>query len=394
MHNLYKTHISLLNTNKGTIRRELIDIIDWNHRLIAIKGSRGVGKTTFLLDYIREKHHDDKTCLFINLNNLFFTERGLVSFVDEFYKKGGKVLLLDQIHKYPDWDIDLKTCYEKYEDLQIIFTASSILRIKGNAELADLVKVYYLNGLSFREFINQQTQNKFRAYSLSEIMQNHEQIVDDILDKIRPLAYFQDYLQYGYYPSYLENKTYNDTILKIINLMLEFDITYLNQIELKYLPKLKRLLYLIASNAPLQPNVSKLANSVETSRATIMNYLRYLQNARLIHLLASRNEEKDSSKKPSKLYLNNTNLLYAISPDNVNKQHLCETFFYNQIHGGRIVTDAQNGEFTVDKEYIFKISEQEIDDDFRKSNNQFIASDMIEKGKGNQIPLWLFGFMY
>ncbi|MCZ4694116.1 ATP-binding protein [Ancylomarina euxinus] len=396
MNTLLQTHCSLLKNKRSTIKRELGKEIDWSQRLIAIKGSRGVGKTTFLLDYIRENNREnDKSCLYINLNNLFFTEKGLVSFVDEFYKKGGKTLLLDQIHKYPEWAQDLRICYNNYQDLQIIFTASSILRVKTNEHLKDCVNIYYLDGLSFREFLNHEAGCDFKRYTLEEIIENHESIVEDVLKKVRPLAFFNDYLRFGYYPCYLEEKSFIDNLLKIINLMLEFDITYLNQIELKYLTKLKKLLYIIACNVPFQPNVSKLANDVETSRATIMNYLGYLKNARLIHLLNTSEEDKEKLKKPNRVYLHNTNLLYAISPDNVSENSLRETFFYNQVGVGSVLTSTDRGHFLVDQKFNFEIkgSSVAIEPKFR-TEDYFVAADMIERGKGNTIPLWLFGFLY
>lgn len=396
MNTLLQTHCSLLKNKRSTIKRELGKEIDWSQRLIAIKGSRGVGKTTFLLDYIRENNREnDKSCLYINLNNLFFTEKGLVSFVDEFYKKGGKTLLLDQIHKYPEWAQDLRICYDNYQDLQIIFTASSILRVKTNEHLLDCVNIYYLDGLSFREFLNHETGCDFKRYTLEEIVENHESIVEDVLKKVRPLAFFNDYLRFGYYPCYLEEKSFIDNLLKIINLMLEFDITYLNQIELKYLTKLKKLLYIIACNVPFQPNVSKLANDVETSRATIMNYLGYLKNARLIHLLNTSEEDKEKLKKPNRVYLHNTNLLYAISPDSVSENSLRETFFYNQVGVGSVLTSTDRGHFLVDQKFNFEIkgSSVTIEPKFR-TEDYFVAADMIERGKGNTIPLWLFGFLY
>ena len=395
MNTLVQTHNSLLKHKKGTIRRELADEIDWSQRLIAIKGSRGVGKTTFLLDYIREHHANDKSCLYINLNNLFFTEKGLVPFIDEFYKRGGKILLLDQIHKFPEWAKSLRTCYEEYTDLKIIFTGSSILRIKTNEDLKDCVSVYYLNGLSFREFLNYESGNQFPRYTLEELLENHEGIVEEILSKVRPLAYFNDYLRFGYYPCYQEEKSFMDNLLKMINLILEFDITYLNQIELKYLSKLKKLLYIISCNVPFQPNVSKLANDVETSRATIMNYLKYLKNARLIRLLNSQGSFNDASKKPNKVYLHNTNLLYAIAPENVNESNLRETFFYNQVGPNRSITSTDRGHFLVNDKFNFEItgSDDTSESKFR-TEDFFIAADMIERGEGNKIPLWLFGFLY
>ncbi len=395
MNTLFQTHKSLLKNNNQHIRRELIDQVDWSQRLIAVKGARGVGKTAFLLDYVRENCANDKSCLYINMNNLFFTEKGLVAFVDEFYKKGGKLLLLDQIHKYPDWEKELKICHEQYPHLKIVFTVSSILRIKSNEELKGIVSVYYLNGLSFREFLNQQTGNKFKSHSLEEIIENHEQIVGDVLERVRPLAYLNNYLRYGYYPFYLEERSFIDTLLKMINLVLEFDITYLNQIELKYLPKLKKLLYIIANKAPFQPNVSRLANDVETSRATIMNYLKYLENARLIRLLTSSNDGKDSSKKPNKVYLHNTNLLYAISPKHIDEKNLRESFFYNQVGAGNQITSTNNGDFLVNDKYHFQITgNANLATPENKNSISFEVANMLERGKGNRIPLWLFGFLY
>ena len=281
------THKSLLNSTRITIKRELAKDIDWNDRLICIKGFRGVGKTTFLLDYIRQYFPEDNSALYINLNNFYFTRRKISSYADEFAKKGGKVLLLDQIQKYPDWSADLRKCVDEIPDLKIIFTSSPVLRIaEGNPDLQGIAKIYHLEGLSFREFLNYQTKNNFRYYSFEEIISNHVKIAQEIVSQVRPLAYFDDYLKYGYFPYFIDDPNfYVNQLLKHINLALEIDIPYINQIELKYLSKLRKLLHIIASETPFTPNVSKLAASVQTSRATIMNYLNYLKNARLIQLL-------------------------------------------------------------------------------------------------------------
>ncbi len=391
MRSVIEIHNNLLAETGKYIKRELSDKIDWSHRLIAIKGARAVGKTAFLLDYARKSFMKDKTCLYVNMNNLFFTQRGLVDFADEFYKKGGRLLLLDQIHKYPNWDKDLKYCYENYPELKIVFTISSILQVKSNEFVCDYVAVYRLNGLSFREFLNNETGNRFKSCSLSELLENHEEIAKEVVAKVQPLAYFNDYLRYGCYPGYDKEKNSNDFLLKIVNLMLEFDITYLNQIELKYLPKLKQLLYIIASQMPFQPNISKLAADIETSRATVMNYLKYLENARLIHLL-TKQSDTSVKKKPSKIYLHNTNLLYAISPDNVRDCNLCKVFFCNQvvIAEKNNVFDGEKGEFIVGNN-TFKITNDNVN---TKEVNLYYITNKHEIGSNNQIPLWLFGFLY
>ncbi|HNX55627.1 MAG TPA: AAA family ATPase, partial [Prolixibacteraceae bacterium] len=240
MLSLVNIHNALQEQSQKTIRRELMDEIDWNDRIIGIKGFRGVGKTTFLLDIIKEKFLNDKSCLYVNLNNFYFTKRKIISFADEFYKTGGKTLILEQIHKYPGWASELKTCYDNFPEMQIIFSASPVLRVlEENSELKDIAKIYHLEGFSFREYLNYQTCKNFRSYSLTEILENHKSIAQEIVQEVKPLAYFNDYLKDGYYPYFFESKAfYSETLLKHINLALEIDVTYLNQIDLQYLPKL------------------------------------------------------------------------------------------------------------------------------------------------------------
>ena len=392
MENLIQIHQALLDQNRETIRRELVNEIDWSQRMICIKGFRGVGKTTFLLDLVKERFADDKTCLYVNLNNFYFTRRKIYNFADEFYKKGGKVLILDQIHKYPDWSEELRDCHDNLPELKIIFTASPVLRvIEGNEDLKHIAKVYHLEGLSFREYLNYHGNVKFRRYKLEEILKNHRAIAYEITEKVKPLAYFEDYLQGGFYPYFLNNRSfYNESLLKHINLALELDVTYLNQLELKYLPKLRKLLQLVASQVPFTPNVSKLSNDVETSRATIMNYLRYLKNARLINLLFS-NGEEDQSKKPEQVYAHNTNILYAVDPNNVNNRNLRTTFFYNQVGYQHTIKNSELADFKVNDKYHFVIGGKYTEPE---QNGVYAAADMIEEGSGNKIPLWLFGFLY
>lgn len=392
MQNLVNIHNILQEQSRLTIRRELLNEIDWGQRIIGIKGFRGVGKTTFLIDIVKEKFLNDKTCLYVNLNNFYFTKRKIISFADEFYKTGGKTLILDQIHKYPDWASELKTCYDNFPELQIIFSASPVLRvIEGNNELQNIAKIYHLEGLSFREYLNYQSNLNFRRYTLQEILTDHVKIAQEITKEIKPLAFLNDYLKDGFYPYFLDNKSfYNETLLKHINLALEIDVTYLNQIDLQYLPKLRKLLQIIASQVPFSPNVSKISADVQTSRATIMNYLRYLKNARIINLLFS-NGNEDEIKKPDLVYLHNTNLMYAIDPANISNNTLRQTFFYNQLGYQHQVKSSGKAVFKVNDLYHFSIGNKytvPVDDD------SYAAADMIELGSGRIIPLWLFGFLY
>ena len=392
MHNLVYIHNILQEQSRNSIRRELMDEINWNHRVIGIKGFRGVGKTTFLLDIVKEKFLNDKTCLYINLNNFYFTKRKIISFADEFYKTGGKTLILDQIHKYPDWATELKTCYDNFPELQIIFSASPVLRVlEENNDLQDIAKIYHLEGLSFREYLNYKSDLNFKRVTLQEILSDHISIAQKITRDIKPLAYFNEYLKDGFYPYFLDNEGfYNETLLKHINLALEIDVTYLNQIDLQYLPKLRKLLQIIASHAPFSPNVSKISADVQTSRATIMNYIRYMKNARIINLLFA-NGNEDEIKKPDLVYLHNTNLMYAIDPENINNKALRQTFFYNQVGYQHIVKSSAKADFKVNELVHFSVGNKytvPID------NESFAAADMIELGSGRIIPLWLFGFLY
>lgn len=392
MDNLIHIHQTLIENPGKSIKRELANEIDWNHRMICIKGFRGVGKTTFLLDLIREKYRDDKSCLYVNLNNFYFAKRKIFNFVDEFYKKGGKVLILDQIYKYPDWAAELRICYDSFPELKVIFSASPVLRvIEGNEKLKDIVKVYHLEGLSFREFLNFKGNFSFRSYRLDELMSGHEAIAAEITRQVKPLAYFNEYLQTGYYPYFLNDRSfYSESLLKNVNLALEIDVTYLNQIELKYLPKLRKMLQIICSQAPFCPNVSKMSQDVETSRATVMNYLRYMKNARLVNLLFA-NGEDDQLKKPELVYAHDTNMLYAVGPENVNNRNLRTTFFYNQLNYKYEVKHSEIADFKVEGKYHFTIGGKYT---MPVNDKCFAAADLIEEGNGNVIPLWLFGFLY
>jgi hypothetical protein len=392
MQNLVNIHQLLQEQDRQTIRRELMDEIDWSERLIGIKGFRGVGKTSFLIDLVKERFANDKTCLYVNLNNFYFTKRKLVSFADEFYKTGGKTLIFDQIHKYPEWSAELKTCYNSFPELYIIFTASPVVRVlEENNELKDIAKIYHLEGLSFREYLNYKSGLNFRRYTLNEILSQHQQISKHIVQDIKPLAYFNDYLKEGYYPYFIESKGfYTETLLKHINLALEIDVTYLNQIDLQYLPKLRKLLQIVAAQAPFSPNVSKISTDVQTSRATIMNYLRYMKNARIINLLFSNGNEEEI-KKPDQVFLHNTNLMYAIDPASISNKILRQTFFYNQVSYQHQVKSSGKADFRVNNAFDFNVGGKYT---LPTDENAYAAADMIESGTGNVIPLWLFGFLY
>ena len=395
MEAFFRTHSYLVEHTTAPVRRLLMDEINWNDRMIGIKGTRGVGKTTFLLQYAKENFDvHDRKCLYININNFYFQGRGIADFAGEFYKAGGKVLLIDQVFKEPNWSHELRKCYDKYPELKIVFTGSSVMRLKEeNPELNGIVKSYNLRGFSFREFINLQTGNHFKAYSLEQILKDHEHIIRQILPHVSPMRYFQDYIHHGFYPFFLEHRNYSENLLKTMNMMTEVDIILIKQIELKYLTKIKKLFYQLAVNGPKSPNISQLAQDIETSRATVMNYIKYLADARLINIIYPMGEA--FPKKPSKVMLHNTNLMHAIYPNEIVQQDVMETFFVNSLWKDHIVNQAGKDNFyIVDNTRKFRICDADKCSKLRMSPDIIYARYNTEIGKNNQIPLWLLGFMY
>ena len=392
MEAFYRTHAYLVEHTNAPVRRDLMDEIDWSHRLIGIKGTRGVGKTTFLLQYAKEKFGTDRSCLFINMNNFYFSGHTLVEFATEFQRRGGKVLLIDQVFKYPNWSQELRECYNAFPNLKIVFTGSSVMRLKEeNLELRDIAHSYNLRGFSFREFLNLQTGMRFRAYTLDEILKNHEIIAKGILAKVRPLDYLQDYIHHGFYPFFLEKRNFSENLLKTMNMMVEVDILLIKQIELKYLSKIKKLLYLLAVNGSKTPNVSQLALEIQTSRATVMNYIKYLADARLINIVYNIGEE--FPKKPSKIMMHNSSLMYSIYPIKVEMKDVLETFFANTLWKDHKVNKGnKNISFKVDQNMAFKVCPEGMK--IKNDPNIIYAMHKAEIGRGNQIPLWLFGFLY
>ena len=234
MEAFFRTHRYLVEHVNAPIRRALMDEINWSDRLIGIKGTRGIGKTTFLLQYAKERFDvNDRQCLYVNMNNFYFQGHGISDFAGEFCNHGGRVLLIDQVFKQPNWSQELRKCYDLYPYLKIVFTGSSVMRLKDeNPELNGIVKSYNLRGFSFREFINLQTGNNFRSYTLDEILRNHEHIIKQILPKVSPHRYFQDYIHHGFYPFFKEQRNYSENLLKTMNMMTEVDILLIKQIEL------------------------------------------------------------------------------------------------------------------------------------------------------------------
>jgi len=398
MESLRAKHINILKGVTLSFQRYLLSQLPWKERLIGIKGSRGVGKTTLLLQYIK-LHYGvlaDKA-LYVSLDDLYFTEYNLTDFVSEFVAKGGEHLFLDEVHKYKNWSIELKNIYDSYPKLQIVFTGSSLLEIlNARSDLSRRALVYNMQGLSFREFLNFYYKTNFKPLNLSDILNNHVKIAVEITDKIKVLKHFHTYLKVGYFPFYNQNETlYYQRLQEIINMILEVELPLLRNTDISIISKIKQLLYVISQSVPFKPNISALANKIKTTRKTLLEYLHYLNDANVLKSLNKNNFGVSILQKPEKLYFENTNYLYAIKSDNPNIGSLRELFFLNQLSQNHKLTYPDKGDFNVDDRYIFEVGgKDKTNKQIAGIANAFIAADNIEFGYENKIPLWLFGFLY
>ena len=385
-----------INKTSLHFQRYLVDKMDYNNQLIVVKGARGSGKTTFLLQHAK-KNLDLKTTLYVSLDHLFFLENTLVSLADNFSKIGGKTLLLDEVHKYPNWSREIKLIYDNNPELKVIFTSSSMLEIyKAESDLSRRAVTYNLKEMSFREFIELETKIKLDSFSLETILENHNQIAQDILKEIKPIPLFKKYLEVGAYPYYKENSDfYYQKLLNCINLIIEVDINAVDNISYDLIVKLKKLLLAIATSAPFTPNITKLSERIGASRAVLIEAIKQLDRAGLVNELYKSTKGIGLLTKPEKLYLNNTNLMFALAKENTNIGNLRETFFVNQFKHLAKIHLAEQADFLINEKYTFEVGGKgKTQTQIKNTTNAFIAKDNIEIGFGNVIPVWLFGLMY
>ncbi|GHT20241.1 ATPase AAA [Bacteroidia bacterium] len=377
--------------------RSVVGEIEWNARLIGIRGARGVGKTTLLLQYMKQNLPLDPTSLYVSLDDIWFAEHKLVDTAEMFVKRGGKFLFLDEVHKYPNWAQEIKNIYDDYAELKVVFTGSSLLEIlNARADLSRRAISYEMQGLSFREFLNMTTRNSFPVVSLDDILHNQLEISNQILKEIKPLQYFGNYLKNGYYPFFNEMPhLYYAKIEEVINMILEIELPLLRGVEIAYIYKIKQLLAIIAASTPFVPNVSKLSERIGINRATFVTYLNYLEETKLTKHIHKDISGINKLQKPDKIYLENTNLAYALAARNTDIGNMRETFFLNQLSYQHTVEYPNTGDFWVDKKYLFEIGgKSKTGKQIQGENNAYIAADNIEYGFDKKIPLWQFGFLY
>ena len=397
MEKLRLKHISSIRNTDLKFVRDYIDELPWTERLMGIKGSRGVGKTTLLLQYIK-KHYDlSEKAIYISLDDLYFTEHKLSDFVDDFITKGGTHLFLDEIHKYTNWAIEVKNIYDYHKDLKIVFTGSSMLEIlNSRADLSRRAVVFTMQGLSFREYLAFEKDIYFDKLDLTQILLNHTTLVLPILDKFKPLKEFDNYLRNGYFPFSKENPAlYYKKVSEIVNMIIEIEIPMMRGLDSTKVNKIKQLLYIIAQSVPFKPNITKLAERIGISRNLLLSYIRALDDAMLINLLNKDVFGLSALQKPDKIYLENTNLAYVLSDENPDIGTIRETFFLNQLSKTTKVTYSEKADFKVNNKYTFEVGgKNKTGKQIKGLSDSFIVSDAIEMGYGNRIPLWLFGFLY
>lgn len=386
---LYAYMDALLSQTDERFHRYLYTAIDWNARMVGIVGPRGVGKTTMVLQYIKE-HKADYRALYVSADNTYFSAHTLVDLADDWAKDMGKVLVIDEAHKYPDWSRELKQIYDTHPDLRVIFTGSSILDIAcGSADLSRRALMYTLQGLSFREYLDLFHEIEVPVYALCDILANRAKI-ESVL---HPLPYFRQYLQTGYYPFAIEGN-FIDRMQMVVSQTVESDIAQFADMKASTARKLKKMLAVIASSAPFKPNADSLATAIGISRNNVADYLLLLERAQMIGQLRDDTGGIRGLGKVEKVYLDNPSLMYALIGQDANIGNVRETFFYNQMRVNQDVMSSRVSDFTIAGN-TFEIGGQNKGKrQIADIENGFVVRDDIEVGYGNILPLWAFGLNY
>ena len=376
--------------------RDFINEVDWSDRIVGIKGSRGVGKTTLIFQYIKKNFKPDNNVLYVSLDDLYFAENRLYNLADMFYKKGGKLLALDEVHRYPTWAGELKNIYDDMPGLKVIFTGSSLLHLhQAKADLSRRAVMYQMPGLSFREFLKFETGQQFQTIELDDILNKHVEVAIEVVKKLKPLAYFDNYLNYGYFPFYLENlSTFHNKLSEIILTVLEIDIPQFALIPPSNILYLKKLIRIISNSVPFKPNIKSLSERTGISVNTMKSYLKLLADAEIINLLYANDVGINSLNKPEKIFLNNTNFMHNLSEERVNIGNIRETFFFNQMKYVYKVQSSPKADFYINGQTFEIGGKNKQKKQIKELENSYLVKDNIEIGNDIIIPLWLFGFMY
>lgn len=398
MRQLFETFYQLIERTNTDFVRYLYHEIHWQSRLIGITGARGSGKTTLILQYIKQNYPAyGSEALYVSLDNIWFSTHSLLNLADEFYKMGGKALFLDEVHKYPTWSIEIKNIYDSYPEMKVVFTGSSMLEIhKGEADLSRRAAVFHLPGLSFREFLEIEYGYKTDSFPLAELLARHVEIAMNISKTLKPLAAFKSYLSFGYFPFYREDRQlYHEKLLATLNTILDVDLPATEKIDYYSIGRIKKLFVILSQLVPCIPNISTLSKEVEVTRISLLNYLFYLKKAQALLLLDKEASGIKQLAKPEKIYLGNTNYAYALGGERTDIGNVRETFFFNQMQVKHNVTYSSKVDFTINNTYQFEIGgKNKTKQQLAGTDNGYLALDGIETGFGNEIPLWMFGLTY
>lgn len=376
--------------------RYLFNEIDWGDRLIGIKGPKGSGKSTLICQHIKEEMSDKSSVLYVSLDDLWFSTHDVRDLVEYHYTHGGKYLFLDEVHYFPLWQRLVKNIYDEYSDLYVVFSGSSMLKIdNAEADLSRRLQAYTLNGMSFREYLLYEGLYGISPLSLEDLLENHIDVAMEITSRIKVLSAFERYCMIGYYPFYKEiRKSFEQRLNGVVNQILESDYPAIEEVTISTIRKTRKMLMLLAETVPQKVNMSQLFRELETDRNQGLKMLSVLQRSGLVNLLGDDAKSINKMSKPEKIYLNNTNLMYALTTQ-VNTGTLRETFFLNQMACKHDVCYPQQGDFLIDHKYLFEVGGKGKNfEQIKDIPDSYLAIDGIEIGSRNRIPLWMFGLLY
>ncbi|AZV47337.1 hypothetical protein C3L23_08640 [Nautilia sp. PV-1] len=382
-----------LSSNTPEYRRSVFNKINFNEKMIGLKGAKGVGKTTIIHQYLNSLSIPLKEKLYISLDNPIAEEYTLLDIAEEAHKRDIKIIAFDEIHYKNNFEKELKTIYDFF-DIKVIFSGSSAIAM-SNTDLSRRAVIYDVPVLSFREFLELKTNEKFESFSLKELLENHEEIAFNIISKIKPLKYFEEYLTYGAYPFFLQSseESFVLKLIEVINKTIESDLLYLFNIDIKNIHILKKLLVTLCENPPGSFNVTALSKEIGINVRTLYNYIEALHKGKLIHLLYYNKKGNAIFQKPDKILLDNPNLFNALCSKQ-NKGSIRESFFISQLNSYKIRYSKQ-GDYIIDDKFIFEIGgKNKTQKQIKDIENAYLAVDDIETGNENKIPLYLFGFLY
>lgn len=398
MDTLFKKHRTLISQTNTGIVREIMKSVNWEKQLVSIRGSRGVGKTTLMRQYIKQMYGVNAgEALYCVMDSMYFTSHTLMEVAERFHLMGGKHLFLDEVHKYPTWSKELKEIIDLWPDMKITFTGSSLLQIlNADADLSRRVLSYDMAGLSFREYLRFYKNIELPVHTLKEVLEDADAVCDEVCKVCHPQPLFEEYLRAGYYPFYDgDEQEYYSRIENVVSFIIDQEMTQLCGVDPSYTRKLKAMMLFLANNVPYDVNIAKLASYLELNKNTVLSYLSSMQKAELLHLLYADNKSVTKMQKPDKIYVHNPNMLCALS-SNLNVGTLRECFVVNQLSVGHTVEYGKTqGDFLIDGKITVEVGGQDKSfDQIADIPNSYILADSMEFPIGKKLPLWVVGLLY